>query len=371
MSNVYEIKEQIATMYADKSKIIDKILKLVLGLCVFACINSNIGFMKAASSPVITIGLAVVCAFLPLLIMALVAAALVLVHLFSLSIGLMAVAAASILLMFIFYFRFTPKQAVILLLTPVLFWFKIPYVMPIAYGLIGAPISMVPIACGTILFYIMDYAKSNEASMEGSSLSGIVDTVTTVAKQIYQNKEMWVIIIAFAICICIVYTIKRLSVEQAWKIAIIAGAVVNLVVSLIGNTAMGVKTSFGMLILGNIVAVVVCLILELFVFSVDYSRAEQIEFEDDEYFYYVKAIPKISVSKAEKTVKRIHGHEEPRGKRRRPANTRQDETMVIDSNHVEAQIARQQASKRRETAAGHAKTNEELLKKSLRDELDL
>lgn len=373
MSNIFEIKEQIVALYASKSKLIDILLKLVLGLFVFAYINTNAGFMKAAASPAVTVGLSVVCAFLPLLCMVFAAMALLLAHLFSLSMGLMAVAAASILMMFVFYFRFTPKQAIVLLLTPVLFWLNIPFVMPIAYGLIGAPISLIPIACGTILYYIIDFAKDNADTLSGAKLSGILDAITSTAKQIYQNKSMWIMIIAFAICICIVYTIKRLAIEQAWKTAIIAGAVANIVIVLIGNTVMHIKSPFVMIFLGNVVAVAVCMVLELFVFSVDYSRTKQIEFEDDEYFYYVKAIPKISVAKQEKTVKKIQGHaDEMQARRRKAAQLQSDETMVIDSDHIEAEVVKQQASKRKQaTANAHARTNRELLEKSLKDELDL
>ena len=47
------------------------------------------------------------------------------------------------------------------------------------------------------------------------------------------------------------------------------------------------------------------LVLELLFFSVDYSRTENIQFEDDEYYYYVKAVPKVGVAVPEKKVKRI------------------------------------------------------------------
>ena len=57
-------------------------------------------------------------------------------------------------------------------------------------------------------------------------------------------------------------------------------------------------------------AIVVGLILELFFFTVDYARSESLQFEDDEYYYYVKAIPKVSVSTPEKTVKRINERQE-------------------------------------------------------------
>ena len=42
-----------------------------------------------------------------------------------------------------------------------------------------------------------------------------------------------------------------------------------------------------------------------FIFNVDYSRTEYVQFEDDEYYYYVKAVPKIAVAKPSKTVKKI------------------------------------------------------------------
>lgn len=42
------------------------------------------------------------------------------------------------------------------------------------------------------------------------------------------------------------------------------------------------------------------LVLQLTVFSLDYSRTEYVQFEDDEYYYYVKAVPKITIAVSEK-----------------------------------------------------------------------
>ena len=53
-------------------------------------------------------------------------------------------------------------------------------------------------------------------------------------------------------------------------------------------------------------AIIVSMIVKLFVFSVVYTRTEYLQFEDDEYYYYVKAVPKVSVAIPEKTVKRIN-----------------------------------------------------------------
>ena len=54
--------------------------------------------------------------------------------------------------------------------------------------------------------------------------------------------------------------------------------------------------------------------MQFFVFSVDYSRTEHTQFEDDEYYYYVKAVPKMNVAAPEMNVKRINAQRRKKGK---------------------------------------------------------
>ena len=56
---------------------------------------------------------------------------------------------------------------------------------------------------------------------------------------------------------------------------------------------------------GILLSVVVSLVLEFFFYNLDYSRVERVQFEDDEYYYFVKAVPKVFVSRKDKRVKRI------------------------------------------------------------------
>ena len=50
----------------------------------------------------------------------------------------------------VFNFRFSPKSHLILLLTPLFFLWKIPYVMPLAAGLFGTPAAAVAVGCGVV-----------------------------------------------------------------------------------------------------------------------------------------------------------------------------------------------------------------------------
>ena len=97
-----------------------------------------------------------------------------------------------------------------------------------------------------------------------------------------------------------------MSIEHAWTIAIIAGTMTNLVLLLIGDLIYDIKLSMLGAIFGSALAILAAKIIEFFRFCVDYSRTEKVQFEDDEYYYYVKAVPKMNVAASAKTVKRIN-----------------------------------------------------------------
>ena len=58
--------------------------------------------------------------------------------------------------------------------------------------------------------------------------------------------------------------------------------------------------------MGTLVSGVIAAILDFFIFAVDYNRTEYVQFEDDDYYYYVKAVPKIAVTAPDKQVKKIN-----------------------------------------------------------------
>ena len=58
-------------------------------------------------------------------------------------------------------------------------------------------------------------------------------------------------------------------------------------------------------------AIVLMLVLEFFLFNVDYTRAEYLQYEDDDYYYYVKAVPKIKMTQSSRSVKTIETEEVP------------------------------------------------------------
>ena len=144
MSTLLIWRERLQKLYAAYSIYILKGLQFLMGVILFALINSNIGFMKIASSVFCTVGLAVVCTFFPMIVTVMAATALMLVHFYALSLPIAIVAAVIFLIMYIFYFRFTPKKAWIVLLSAMAFGLKIPFVIPVVFGLLGTPVWIIP-----------------------------------------------------------------------------------------------------------------------------------------------------------------------------------------------------------------------------------
>ena len=208
--------------------------------------------------------------------------------------------------MFLVFFRTAPQYGYVLIATPLAFVLKIPYVIPLAMGLLGTPVTAVPVACGTVVYFLLHYLHLNTAMLGGTQSSTMVEKITYLLDNVINNKEMILTAAAFALTIIIVYMIRRMSIDYAWTIAVCAGAVTDLIVLLAGSMVLGISPKLVAVLVGSVISAALALILQLTVFSLDYSRTEYVQFEDDEYYYYVKAVPKISIAVPQKKVKKIN-----------------------------------------------------------------
>ena len=309
MTTLLVMKQILMTLYSKYEVYITPLLKFMLAFISLLLINARIGYMDSIDRMTVVLIVALMCSFMPMNFIVVVSALFVLLHLYSFSLECAVVVGAGFVLMFLLYLRFSPKDTLVVVLMPICFLLKIPYVIPLAMGLIGTPASAVSVACGVIAYYMIHYVAQNI-----SVIAAMVDeeTAASAAKfrfiidGILKNKEMIVTIAAFAITVILVYLIRRLSVDYAWTIAMVAGIVVDIMVLLVGDLMFDTNVALFGVIFGNIISFLLALVLQFFVFNVDYSRTEKVQFEDDEYYYYVKAVPKVVVSRPDKKVKQIN-----------------------------------------------------------------
>ena len=70
----------------------------------------------------------------------------------------------------------------------------------------------------------------------------------------------------------------------------------------------GVKTGINivLVVIGVVLGALVGYLCNILFFAVDFRRTEYVQYEDDEYYYYVKAVPKINVAGEDVRVKQIN-----------------------------------------------------------------
>ena len=314
MTSLLELKQYIKRFYIKNEVYITYVWKFLLAIISISMINNKLGYMQALNNIAIVLMASLLCAILPPNFIVLISATFLLGHLYSMALESALIAGIILLLMFLLYFRFSPKDTLAVLLTPLFFFFHIPYVMPLAMGLLGLPTSIVSVSFGIIVTYMVNYfAETTSVAKLGVDVEETSNQFQQVLTGILGNKSMLVMIVAFSVTIILVYIIRRTSINYSWRIAIAVGAISLIVCILIGDLAMDTQMSLFGVIVSTLFSAALMLVVEFFAFNVDYARTEKVQFEDDDYYYYVKAVPKVTVSTPERKVKRIY---RARGKRR-------------------------------------------------------
>lgn len=308
MMKLLVFKEKIKEIYSKQSMYILPALKFVITLICMLILNSNIGFMDRINNPIAAILLAAISSILPTGIIVILLSIIILLHIYSLAMELALITFLIMFLMFILYYRFTPKDNYLLILVPVLFFLKIPYIIPLVIGISLTPLSIISMIFGIIMFYIMEFAKVNAVTIANSTTDDGLTKIEALIKGLTGNKEMIIMIVAFALATLLVYFIKRLSVDHSHTIAIITGGITQLLIIIFASFILDINgiDPIWIVAIFSIISIGIAYIIHFFVLTVDYSRTEYTQFEDDEYYYYVKAVPKITVTAPEIKVKHIN-----------------------------------------------------------------
>ena len=313
--NLLVFKEKLRRFYGRYSLYLIPVIKFFVGFLAAWLINSNLGFMEQLDTPLVPAAFGLASSFLPYGVTAFLAGCLVLAHAFQVSAEISLILLVFMLVVMMLYYGFRPGDGYLLLITPMLFFLNLPYVVPLVVGLSGSLVSIVPVCCGVCIYYMILYLQQNAGVLAGSSLPEMADRFIRIIHDVFGNELMWVMAAAFAAAILAVYIIKNLSVDYSWSIAIIAGVITQLAIIFIGDMRFDLPVSAGSMILGIILSVLAAMIYQFFVFAVDYTRTEYLQYEDDEYYYYVKAVPKIAVSAPDVKVQKIYSRRNVRRER--------------------------------------------------------
>lgn len=314
MMTMLVFKTRLKELYERHYKVIRSILKILVSAALFAVVFYQLPFQPQLAEYMVplVIMLALICGFLPdIVVMCLVA----LLTVFELS-ALSAVAAfgffAVLAIYFLLFGRYTKTQSYIVLLIPVLSVFQLSYAVPVIAALFLSP-AMIP-ACivGLLVQYVLQgiqeyYLISQSAVDTGNTM----EVLQHIVHYVMGNREMLIYMATFTIVYLLVFLIRKGRFNHASQIGIFVGVIACMGGVICGEVLWSVKSDANRLLTGLAVTTVIAYIVQFFRMSMDYTGTRKLQFEDEDYFYYVKAVPKLKVTGVDKTVTKIEEEESP------------------------------------------------------------
>ena len=319
MTALQELREKMKDFYAKYDIYVLPLFKFALALLMIGNLNQLLGYLTVLDNLFVITVLALLCAILPINGMAAVGVLLIILHCFGAGIAVGGFALILYLLMLLLYFRFVPGDGLVLVLAPLAFYFRIPAVVPLALGLLRGPLSAVSCVFSVISWYFVRLVPKLVESRGFSSLSQS-DVLQELSSGLLENPELLTAIIACGATVLVAAAIRKLCATYAWEIAVVVGSLTYLLLTFLGGIFTGAEVEAAILLVGTAGAAVISLILEFFLYSVDYAGSQYLQFEDDQYYYYVKAIPKRLSPQAKERLRRAEEDSEPDPGQEMPGN---------------------------------------------------
>jgi hypothetical protein len=309
MMTLLILKSKIKTFYEKHYNVVRPLIKFFLVFWSLMLVTENMDYSGALRSYWILFALALFCGIVPDLLSAVVTYAVVGWEIFCAVPAIGGCAVMLIVIYFLLLGRIARGQAYVMLAVPLLSMLKLECVVPIVAALFVAPVMIPAMIFGIILQYIMagvsEYANSGVTASEVANSSDIFVPFQYIVNYLLHNSMLMVTIVAFGVTFACVYLIRRTAVKNSSAIAIMVGTLMLLGVEFFANIIFDLNMNLLVVTLQALGAMLIAYVFRFFHITLDYHGTRKLQFEDDEYYYYVTAIPKYKVAVVDKTVTRI------------------------------------------------------------------
>lgn len=188
---------------------------------------------------------------------------------------------------------FRSRYGLLIALVPLCFLLHLPYLAPMIAGLSLGMAAAVPIALGTMCYYFLELLALRLGSDgAGADVEAIANLYGDMFLEYIGRNELILMLTVLLLCFAFVYAVRLLPFDYSWYIATGTGAALGFAVLALGAHFLKADISLGGELLSLFISLFIALAYILLVHDADYRRTEKLQFEDDSYFYYVKAVPK-------------------------------------------------------------------------------
>lgn len=300
MTTLFGIKNKIRDFIRKYEEIIFPILRLIWCYLVFTNVHTMFHYVDLFDRKLVIFLISVLCAVLPDAFMVFAAGAMIGYNCFAvnLEVGL----AFSVVFMFMYcvYIRFFPRHAYAIFLVPICYAIGMPYLAPILIIVVTGLRGSVPAAFGVALYYFANTVQDVHVQLATAEDDTKVEILKYFVEHFLKNKEMMMLMLVFALTVVAASIIYKLSFPFSHYAAILSGVVFCVLFTIMVAAIFEKTADTTAAFTGSFVGFLFCLVIETCKGVLDFPHTERVQFEDDEYYYYVKAVPKLDAPKKKK-----------------------------------------------------------------------
>lgn len=310
-------RERVKNFFQKHYKILIPILKLIGGIFVFIILNSLYSYSNTWSSIGCLLFMSLLFSMIPMKYNYILTSVYILLQLLDVSVDVAVLYVGFLLIAYCLILRLLPGYSWIMFVVPVAFYLHIPCVVPILMGMFCGLSSGVVMILGVITYFFASYVREVVILLNSASQKETVVAFRKIIQLMSQDTQLFVTIVIVCCVFFVTYTLYRQQSNYAWYLAIVFGGITYLILRLMQALLFESDVRITEIIAGTALSLVLACVVQFFRCVIDYSRAEKIQFEDDEYYYYVEIVPKIMVQEKSKNVKKISTNSKKRKSRSR------------------------------------------------------
>lgn len=304
MTGLLVFREYIQKLYHDHDTLFRLVFRFVIGFTTFFSINRMLGYQTALTPISVSVVMGAFSMLFSVEVLLFFAAAFVVIHIYNVSTVLAVSVTVILLIVYLLYIQFAPKYGYVILLAAIAYSLGLSGGVPVLLGLIAEPVVLLPGVIGVGLYYFLDTLLSVVASSTDDTLN----LFQLLVDQFLGNTELFTQVVILLCVTVLVYIIRNLKVNYSFECANVIGFVIYTILCLLANYYQLVRISMGSFLVKTLIAFVIVLMIRIFRLSLNYAGVENLQFEDEEYYYYVRAVPKHSIATRDKNVKRFNAH---------------------------------------------------------------
>lgn len=303
MEKLLIYRERFLKFIAARGRYIQAGTRFLAGFILFYVLGKLFGYMELFSEPFFLVIMGMISVFIPSSAVSLIFYVVIFLQLAHVSLEIALFFVLAVIMYFLVYQRVFPKTRLYLMLTPVFFYFQLPACLPIFVGMFVGIAGIPAILMGTFIYYLATMIQQTVSQIETGVVHGKVYSL--LAARAIDNKELILYFVIFCLVAVLVTAIRKRGAAHGWNLSIVAGGAAYVILLFVGGYFANNEVSILSQIAMVIASIVISVIIQFLYNVIDYTREETFEFEDEEYYYYVRAIPKVSVEEEEFNVTQI------------------------------------------------------------------